>query len=116
MGFCSHVCLVGKSSAVSYGAASFGLLLLGAAPTAAINGIAVSVVPNVSHSASGAQFASQNLAKLMVPALGGVVMDQVGLVQGYHGVLIFIISLYAVFAILAYKEAVRQQTSTPVQE
>jgi len=113
--FCSLACLAGQSSAVSYGAASFGLLLFGAAPTAAINGIAVSAVPNASHCSSGAQFASQNLAKLLVPAFGGIVMDRVGLVQGYHGVLIFIISLYAIFAILAYKEAVRYTTSTSVQ-
>lgn len=106
---CSLCLPVARSSAWLYGAASLGLLLLGAAPTAAINGIAVSAVPNASHFASGAQFAAQNLAKLIVPAFGGAVIDCVGLIRGYNLVTIGVIALYALAAWLAYQEALRHK-------
>ena len=61
-----------------YGVANLGLLLFGAAPTAAMNGICVSCVPEAKHFASAAQFAAQNLAKLLIPILGGYVIDHLG--------------------------------------
>jgi len=105
---CSLCLPVARTSPWLYGAASFGLLIFGAAPTAAINGIAVSAVPGASHAASGAQFAAQNLAKLVVPVVGGAVIDRVGLIRGYNLVTMGVISLYALSAGFAYREALRQ--------
>lgn len=104
---CSLCLPFARTSAWLYGLASFGLLILGAAPTAAINGIAVSAVPDVSHAASGVQFASQNLAKLIVPAVGGAIIDQIGLIRGYNLVTVGVVALYAVSAGFAYREALR---------
>jgi len=111
LAFACSLCLPSaRSSPWLYGAASLGLLLLGAAPTAAINGVAVSAVPGASHFASGAQFAAQNLAKLVVPALGGAIIDRVGLIRGYNLVTIGVVALYALSAWLAYREALRRAT------
>jgi hypothetical protein len=66
-----------------------GLFVFGAAPTAAINGIAVGIAPpDAAHYASGVQFAAQNLAKLVVPSVGGLVIDRVGLLSGFNSVLV----------------------------
>jgi len=108
---CGACLPLARSSPWLYGTASLFLLVLGAAPTAAINGIAVSAVPNASHIASGAQFAAQNLAKLVVPAFGGAVIDHVGLVRGYNFVIIGVIALYALSAALAYREALRHNAA-----
>ncbi|CAJ1454851.1 unnamed protein product [Effrenium voratum] len=94
-------------SPLAYGAANMGLLLFGAAPTAAINGIAVSCVPEAKHFASAAQFAAQNLAKLLIPLIGGIVIDHLGLMRGYHLVISGALLLYAAAAGAAYLQAVR---------
>ena len=66
-----------------------GLFVFGSAPTAAINGIAVAIPPpDAAHYASGMQFAAQNLAKLVVPSVGGLVIDRVGLLSGFNAVLV----------------------------
>ena len=66
-----------------------GLFVFGSAPTAAINGIAVAIPPpDAAHYASGMQFAAQNLAKLVVPSVGGLVIDRIGLLAGFDAVLL----------------------------
>jgi len=50
-------------------------LFFGAAPTATINGTAVSLMPELSVAGSGLQFAIQNVGKLVIPAVGGVVLE-----------------------------------------
>ncbi|CAE7024844.1 unnamed protein product [Symbiodinium natans] len=105
----SGCCLpLAGSSPIFYSIANLGLLLFGAAPTAAINGIAVSCVPEAKHFASAAQFAAQNLAKLLIPLLGGVVIDHIGLARGYHAVTIGSLVLYTIAACTAYLQAARQ--------
>eukprot|EP00435_Cladocopium_sp_Y103_P059692 s786_g21.t1 len=59
---------------------------------------AVSCVPEAKHFASATQFAMQNLAKLLIPLLGGVVIDHLGLVKGYHVVTIGALVFYAIAA------------------
>eukprot|EP00439_Symbiodinium_sp_Y106_P063062 s251_g9.t1 len=108
--------LSGCSSPVIYGAANLGLLLFGAAPTAAINGIAVSCVPEAKHFASATQFAAQNLAKLLIPLLGGAVIDRIGLVRGYHTVTIGALIFYALAACTAYLQAARQDDEDADEE
>lgn len=95
-------------SPLLYGMANLGLLLFGAAPTAAINRIAVSCVPEAKHFASATQFAMQNLAKLLIPLLGGVVIDHLGLVKGYHVVTIGALVFYAIAASFAFLQAKAQ--------
>ncbi|CAE7922421.1 unnamed protein product [Symbiodinium sp. KB8] len=113
----SGCCLpLAGSSPVIYGAANLGLLLFGAAPTAAINGIAVSCVPEAKHFASAAQFAAQNLAKLLIPLLGGAVIDRIGLVRGYHTVTIGALIFYAMAACTAYLQAARQDDEDADEE
>ncbi|KAH8076888.1 hypothetical protein JL721_920 [Aureococcus anophagefferens] len=65
-------------------------LFAGAAPTAAINGIVLAAAPpDASVYASGIQFAVQNGAKLLVPLVGGAVIDAAGLLPGFDAVLLF---------------------------
>eukprot|EP00434_Breviolum_minutum_P007023 symbB.v1.2.006196.t1/scaffold355.1/size243294/6 len=101
------------NSPLLYGLANLGLLLFGAAPTAAINGIAVSCVPEAKHFASATQFAAQNLAKLLIPVLGGVVIDHLGLVKGYHAVTIGALVCYAITASIAFLQAKAQHKDEP---
>ena len=62
-------------------------LFAGAAPTAAINGIALAAAPpDAATYASGIQFSVQNGAKLLVPLVGGAVIDGVGLLPGFDSV------------------------------
>lgn len=61
------------------------LLFFGGAPTPAINGIAVSLLPEATHAGSGIQFALQNLGKVIIPSLGGVIIDWMGdVVAGFN--------------------------------
>jgi len=61
-------------------------LFFGAAPTATINGTAVSLMPELSVAGSGLQFAIQNVGKLVIPALGGVVLEIMNDTVRYFGI------------------------------
>ena len=81
-------------------------LFAGAAPTAAINGIVLAAAPpDASVYASGIQFAVQNGAKLLVPLIGGAVIDAAGLLPGFDAVLLFSACGYLVCAIAAKRAA-----------
>ncbi|KAH8056368.1 hypothetical protein JL722_7677 [Aureococcus anophagefferens] len=81
-------------------------LFAGAAPTAAINGIVLAAAPpDASVYASGIQFAVQNGAKLLVPLVGGAVIDAAGLLPGFDAVLLFSACGYLVCAIAAKRAA-----------
>ncbi|CAK9055441.1 unnamed protein product [Durusdinium trenchii] len=106
-------CMLAGGSPWIYGLANLGLLLFGAAPTAAINGIAVSCVPEAKHFASATQFAAQNLAKLLIPLVGGIVIDHLGLVRGYHVVTVGALLCYAVSSLIAFFQAkAREEMAT----
>ena len=81
-------------------------LFAGAAPTAAINGIVLAAAPpDASVYASGIQFAVQNGAKLLVPLVGGAVIDAAGLLPGFDAVLLFSACGYLVCAVAAKRAA-----------
>jgi hypothetical protein len=61
-----------------YVAAFYLYLFTGAAPTATINGTAVSLIPKTSIAGSGVQFSFQNTGRLLIPAIGGLVIDLLG--------------------------------------
>ena len=83
-------------------------LFAGAAPTAAINGIALAAAPpDAATYASGIQFSVQNGAKLLVPLVGGAVIDGVGLLPGFDSVLLASAVGYFLCAIAAKRAAER---------
>lgn len=66
---------------VFFAIAMWLFIFVGGMPSAAVNGIAVSLTP-ASHLASGMQFFVQNTAKLIVPQIGGVMVDLLGVKLG----------------------------------
>lgn len=78
----------------------FLFIFFSAMPTAANNGIAVSAVPrDASIHGSAIQFTVQNMAKLIVPSVGGTIFNHVGLLPGIMGTLLVVvfIALFASF-------------------
>ena len=81
---------------------------VGAAPTAALNGVAIAVAPaDAAHYASGVQFATQNLAKLVVPIVGGRLIDATDLMFGFDATLLVTCGSYLAFSIAALRAARR---------
>ena len=87
-----------------YMVAFYILLFFGGAPTPAINGIAVSLLPEATHAGSGIQFALQNLGKVIIPSLGGVIIDWMGeVVAGFNVTLCLFGAASALSSYLAWR-------------
>ena len=84
----------------------WGFLFCGAAPTGPINGIVLAASPpDAGVEAAGLQFAVQNMARLIVPLAGGFVIDRVGLLPGFDGVLFLSAAGYVACATCAFRAA-----------
>lgn len=87
-----------------YGLSFVLFLFFGAAPTATINGTAVSLLPGVSIAGSGVQFSLQNMGRLVIPAVGGVVIDNLGkVVLGFQLVILSSCVVALLLAFAAYR-------------
>eukprot|EP00615_Pteridomonas_danica_P012260 CAMPEP_0114340450 /NCGR_PEP_ID=MMETSP0101-20121206/8383_1 /TAXON_ID=38822 ORGANISM="Pteridomonas danica, Strain PT" /NCGR_SAMPLE_ID=MMETSP0101 /ASSEMBLY_ACC=CAM_ASM_000211 /LENGTH=580 /DNA_ID=CAMNT_0001473713 /DNA_START=142 /DNA_END=1885 /DNA_ORIENTATION=+ len=86
-------------------------LFTGAAPVATINGTAVSLLPKTSIAGSGIQFSFQNTGRLIIPAIGGMVIDLLGdnIVLGFQIVLLLAGSVAIMAAAAGYREAVKRE-------
>lgn len=86
-------------------------LFAGAAPTATINGTAVSLLPKTSIAGSGVQFSFQNTGRLIIPAIGGVLIDLLGdkVVLGFQLVLLIAGGVAIIFASAGYREALKRE-------
>ena len=83
-------------------------LLLRRRRPAALNGVAIAVAPaDAAHYASGVQFATQNLAKLVVPIVGGRLIDATDLMFGFDAALLVTCGSPAPFSIAALRAARR---------
>lgn len=82
----------------------FALLFFAAVPTAALNGIAVSVVPSASHYASGLMFGGLHISKMIVPGIGGIVIDSIGLTNGFSAVIVAVGAIMMIASFFAYLE------------
>ena len=90
----------------------------GAAPTAAINGVAVCLLPGSDIAGSGVQFSLQNIGKLVVPALGGMVIDYLGdkVVLGFQ-IVILACGFFAILtAIMGYQASLKHVQELAVGE
>lgn len=78
-----------------------------------MNGIAVSAVPHATHVASAIQFAIANAAKIVVPQLGGILCEHLGLIEGFHMTLVLTSLVFVIISFLglihAYKDRKQQQ-------
>eukprot|EP00928_Gymnodinium_smaydae_P054029 TRINITY_DN37880_c0_g1_i1.p1 TRINITY_DN37880_c0_g1~~TRINITY_DN37880_c0_g1_i1.p1 ORF type:complete len:450 (-),score=68.52 TRINITY_DN37880_c0_g1_i1:35-1384(-) len=83
---------------------TFLIILFAAVPTTAINGLVVSIIPGAAHYASGMLFAALHLSKLIVPSVGGAVIDSLGLVPGFITVLVSLAVIMATTSSFAYVE------------
>ena len=93
-------------------------LATGAAPTAAINGVAVCLLPGSDIAGSGVQFSLQNIGKLVVPALGGMVIDYLGdkVVLGFQ-IVILACGFFAILtAIMGYQASLKHAQELAVGE
>jgi len=95
---------------IVYVAAFYLYLFAGAAPTATINGTAVSLMPGSSIAGSGIQFSMQNTGRLIIPAIGGVVIEALGdkVVLGFQLVLICAGILGLVTSAVGYRIALQE--------
>lgn len=80
----------------------FGILFFGSIPTSAYNGIAVSIIPDSAHYASGLMFAGLHFSKFAVPSIGGIVIDRFGIGNGFASVVMTMGGLMAVSGVVAY--------------
>jgi len=78
----------GRTDMPVFIAGAYGALFLGAAPTASFVGLAVSVVPDTATHASSVQFFAQTLVKLLVPTLGDLAIQHLGLLGGFEAVVV----------------------------
>lgn len=93
--------------------AFYSLLFFGSSPTAAIGGIAVSTTSQGTYAGSGIQYALQNTGKIIIPTLGGVLVDSLGITAGFEIMLCVGSGSAVVTAMLGYHEARRlRATST----
>lgn len=80
--------LWGESSQLVFALACWFFFSVGAMPGPPLNGVAVSVLPQASHVASGLQFALANASKIVVPQIGGFICDRLGLIDGFNDTMI----------------------------
>ena len=98
-----------------YVAGFYAMLFCGAVPTAGINGVCVAMLPGAAHAGSGVQFALQNSGKIVLPILGGLVIDRAGVVAGFGGVVVVGCVLMTAPAFLAvrFEKAARARRAAP---
>lgn len=99
-----------------YVASFYFYLFFGSAPAAAINGIAVSVLPGATIAGSGLQFSIQNAGKLIIPSVGGYLIDIIGgrVVLGFHVVLIACHVASIGVGYMAWREAKQAAEGAPL--
>lgn len=90
-------------------------LFIGSFPTAAVVGVAMSAVPGTAHYASGIQFFSANIARLIIPWLGGFVIDVTGLIAGFSTVLMACTVIYTCVVLLGYREVCYDEERTSLK-
>mmetsp|Transcript_4805 Transcript_4805/g.13619 ORF Transcript_4805/g.13619 Transcript_4805/m.13619 type:complete len:374 (-) Transcript_4805:449-1570(-) len=81
----------------------------GGMSAAPLNGVAVSAVPRASHVASCVQFSLQNAAKIVVPQLGGYVVDRMGLPNGFDATTIASVVLFILLGAAGLVHAERER-------
>eukprot|EP00617_Octactis_speculum_P007094 CAMPEP_0185775772 /NCGR_PEP_ID=MMETSP1174-20130828/83250_1 /TAXON_ID=35687 /ORGANISM="Dictyocha speculum, Strain CCMP1381" /LENGTH=342 /DNA_ID=CAMNT_0028463453 /DNA_START=506 /DNA_END=1534 /DNA_ORIENTATION=- len=62
----------------------YSLLFFGSLPTASVNGIAVSITSKGTVVGSGIQYAISNMGKVVIPPIGGALIDQIGITRGFE--------------------------------
>jgi len=80
----------------------WGWFFFGGMTGPAMNGVAVSIVSEASHVASGLQFAMANTAKIFLPVIGGYVIDRIGLIAGFNATVVVCSLIFLVLAAIGF--------------
>eukprot|EP00521_Asterionellopsis_glacialis_P008431 CAMPEP_0195285972 /NCGR_PEP_ID=MMETSP0707-20130614/3606_1 /TAXON_ID=33640 /ORGANISM="Asterionellopsis glacialis, Strain CCMP134" /LENGTH=517 /DNA_ID=CAMNT_0040345549 /DNA_START=206 /DNA_END=1759 /DNA_ORIENTATION=- len=100
-----------SSNHIPFIVAAWLFFFCGAVPASTLNGVVVSAVPHgAAHVASGIQFAFINSAKILIPPMGGRIVDDMGLIVGFD---MTTIVCSIVFVILSVVGVVHARSSHP---